>query len=411
MVRISRENITFSGGLGPIQALADDPLSLEIKPLTVFIGPQGTGKSLVSQFLYFFHDAKYLLSQYSDQQGPESAVRNVLESIRAGEANAKALASFITTSKVHIDYFRKYRGNARKQIRKIALYQSNRRIEPLSPFKNKVSEWFQTWLEKPAAADMRSSTLFVPAERTFFSHFINSNPKFLAHHALPLGTREFASMLIRSADVQQNWYDRFDPVPPKEAREIENIVSEALAMKTAYARKGTYARNWLFTPLGSDKSLQIELASSGQMSAWPFVFVAQALFGLPENERPRFIHIEEPENHLHPDAQIALVKLLAYLANKGFRLVITTHSLFVLFVLNNLAMAYDKLGEAEFDNLPKNTLRLKPEDTAAYLFADNTIRNIMDESGQIDDSLLERVLGELDVEQNKLMTYKVLWGE
>jgi predicted ATPase len=47
-----KESIQIEGGFGPIQS---EPLTkIDISPLTVFIGPQGTGKSLISQMLYFF---------------------------------------------------------------------------------------------------------------------------------------------------------------------------------------------------------------------------------------------------------------------------------------------------------------------------------------------------------------------
>ena len=42
-----REQLKIEGHLGPLKAL-DAPLTLEISPLTVLIGPQGTGKSLIS---------------------------------------------------------------------------------------------------------------------------------------------------------------------------------------------------------------------------------------------------------------------------------------------------------------------------------------------------------------------------
>ncbi|MEN8217246.1 MAG: hypothetical protein ABFS56_12935 [Pseudomonadota bacterium] len=37
-----------------------------------------------------------------------------------------------------------------------------------------------------------------------------------------------------------------------------------------------------------------------------------------------------------------------------------------------------------------------------------TIKNIIDKPGHINESLLEQVLGDLEVEYNKLLTYKVL---
>ncbi|WP_343608181.1 AAA family ATPase [Chryseobacterium oranimense] len=50
------------------------------------------------------------------------------------------------------------------------------------------------------------------------------------------------------------------------------------------------------------------------------------------------IIIDEPEINLHPDNQIILTRLLARLINKGFRLLISTHSDYVVREINNLIM-------------------------------------------------------------------------
>lgn len=50
------------------------------------------------------------------------------------------------------------------------------------------------------------------------------------------------------------------------------------------------------------------------------------------------IIIDEPEINLHPDNQIILTKLFARLINKGFRLLISTHSDYVVREINNLVM-------------------------------------------------------------------------
>ncbi len=50
------------------------------------------------------------------------------------------------------------------------------------------------------------------------------------------------------------------------------------------------------------------------------------------------IIIDEPEINLHPDNQIVLTKLFARLANNGFRLLISTHSDYIIREINNLVM-------------------------------------------------------------------------
>jgi hypothetical protein len=57
------------------------------------------------------------------------------------------------------------------------------------------------------------------------------------------------------------------------------------------------------------------------------------------------IIIDEPEINLHPDNQIILTRLFARLINKNFRLLISTHSDYVVREINNLIMLSSKKDE------------------------------------------------------------------
>lgn len=52
--------------------------------------------------------------------------------------------------------------------------------------------------------------------------------------------------------------------------------------------------------------------------------------------RGDLIIIDEPEMNLHPDAQVVLARVLALLVNKGLNLLISTHSDYIIRELNNL---------------------------------------------------------------------------
>lgn len=406
-----KERIRIEGGLGPIQAIKE-PIELELLPITIFIGPQGTGKSLVSQLLYFFRDAKYLLARYSGQQGPEMEVGKVVDGIRAGDLTSRnALTSFLTTSQVRVsyEYENQENTNGRKLERTISMSQKSRKITPIQPFTREIESWLQQWIsDLSVSGQVLPNALFVPAERSFFSRFLNSDPGILGTKGLPLTMREFARTLGEAADTYQLWQEQGEQ-RPKEANDIEDLVMDALGGQAISARKGSYTRRWQWLLKNSSRPIELEMASSGQMEAWPLVFTAQAMFGRERERWPIFWHIEEPETHLHPRAQVAIVKLLAYLVNQGFRIVITTHSLVVAYVLNNLTLAYDQLGDKEAERVPEVQVRLDPAKVAAYLFADGKVKKIIDESGQIDEGLLGEVLGDLQVEFNRLTTYKVLW--
>ena len=404
----NQETIEIKGHLGPIKALKS-PLTLTMAPLTVFIGPQGTGKSLVSQLLYFFRDAQYLISTYSHQEGPEKSVRKVLDAIRSGESTERAFASFVMDRQVDIAYAQQSQAGSRS--RSISLYESNRTIRATGDFSKDIKSWLTALVEDPSVSSkLEAEALFIPAERSFFSRLINSNPAGLGDRSLPITMREFSRFLIQAANTHQGWQEQ-NQEKPYEVNEIDALIAHELRGRAIFSKRGPYARRWQWMPEEGRRPIEIEMASSGQMETWPMVSIAQAVFAWEPSQRPLFLHIEEPETHLHPSAQIAITKLLAYLCNKGFRLVITTHSMFVLYMLNNLVLANKNLPHKEFDDVPDVSQWLPREQLSAYLFAEGTVTSIRDSiTGELDESRLSSVLGELEVQYNHIQSYGVLWS-
>jgi predicted ATPase len=83
------------------------------------------------------------------------------------------------------------------------------------------------------------------------------------------------------------------------------------------------------------------------------------------------IIIDEPEINLHPDNQIILAKLFARLINKGFRLLISTHSDYVVREINNLIMLSSNNAEV-FELRKKFNYKdneyIKKEDVEVHYF-------------------------------------------
>lgn len=83
------------------------------------------------------------------------------------------------------------------------------------------------------------------------------------------------------------------------------------------------------------------------------------------------IIIDEPELNLHPDNQVILARIFAKMLNKGFRLLISTHSDYIIRELNNLMMLYsDKEGIGDIIKKYNYSIdeKIAPEQVAAYLF-------------------------------------------
>jgi len=111
------------------------------------------------------------------------------------------------------------------------------------------------------------------------------------------------------------------------------------------------------------------------MESWPF-FALGKVYGSVKKDLS--FYFEEPETHLHPKAQVEVVKTIAYLISRGHRFVITTHSPFILYVINNLIqahMAYD-------GNPPEGEFSINPDHVAAYCLGDNP-RSIVDEETKL----------------------------
>ena len=77
--------------------------------------------------------------------------------------------------------------------------------------------------------------------------------------------------------------------------------------------------------------------------------------------------IEEPESHLHPAMQVEFTRQLAALVRAGVRVIITTHSEWVLEELANI-VRLSGLSKAERKGIAGGDVALRPEEVGAWLF-------------------------------------------
>lgn len=104
--------------------------------------------------------------------------------------------------------------------------------------------------------------------------------------------------------------------------------------------------------------------------------------------------IDEPEIGLHPDNQILLIRILAKMINKGLRLLISTHSDYIIRELNNLIMLSTANSNTQISDLAqaynyhKNEF-ISPNDVGAYLFNYNEKGEIVVENLSIENNGFE----------------------
>jgi len=91
--------------------------------------------------------------------------------------------------------------------------------------------------------------------------------------------------------------------------------------------------------------------------------------------RGDFILIDEPELNLHPDNQVIIARIIAKIVNKGFKVLISTHSDYIIRELNNLIMLKNKPNFAKKYNYSDDIL-LAHNQVCAILFHYNTRKSV-----------------------------------
>lgn len=104
--------------------------------------------------------------------------------------------------------------------------------------------------------------------------------------------------------------------------------------------------DFLYRPNGWKSELQLMNASSMVSEMTPLILYLR--YVIVEGQT---LIIEEPESHLHPKIQIQLTRLLALLVQAGVKVIVITHSDWVVSCLNNIVLR-KRNESASGENLP-----------------------------------------------------------
>lgn len=114
--------------------------------------------------------------------------------------------------------------------------------------------------------------------------------------------------------------------------------------------------------------LDLHVTSSATIELLPLIVFLKHFTKI----KNRFLVIEEPEAHLHPRAQILMARFIVMLVNAGAKILITTHSDYMLEEFNNCINLYNStpelIKEHSLDDGMGEKIYLKEEDIAVYLF-------------------------------------------
>ncbi|MDE0014912.1 MAG: AAA family ATPase [Candidatus Poribacteria bacterium] len=148
-------------------------------------------------------------------------------------------------------------------------------------------------------------------------------------------------------------------------RVAEQLETELLEGKVEVKRSTPEAYpEFLYRPEPAEEALRMSHSSAMVSELAPLVLFLRGIVGAGD-----LLIIEEPESHLHPGAQTKIAQTIARLVRAGVRVVITTHSNFLLQQIGNLIREGElrKHGEPTSESADY----LKAEEVGAWQFHKN----------------------------------------
>ncbi len=121
----------------------------------------------------------------------------------------------------------------------------------------------------------------------------------------------------------------------------------------------------------------------------------------------QILMIDEPESHLSPGNQVLMARLLAFCVNKGIKVLITTHSDYIIKEINNLIMLHQDFGYKQ-----KFLKKHKKEYTENDHLDPNSVKAYICEKGSLSPcDIDERGIKEMSVFDDAIDNINLVCGE
>ena len=304
--------------------------SVDLKPLTIFMGPNNTGKSYMATLVY-------ALLRVFGQQPPSPSEDNPASALDAELSRLFAPLSTLAREQNGVNTLTI--GVGRREPHASVSYSlppdsSGLRCEPAQT----APDW--------TAERLPPQCHYLPASRSWIASADKS-----------------ASLPGAGADFTRHWRQLMAGQPlPAPATEAIGRVAEFLEGAILLGGVIEVQRPGGPAP-GKGLALPLRRASSAVSELAPLILFLKYLIGKDD-----LLILEEPESHLHPAAQLQLARGIARLVNAGVQVLITTHSSDFIDQINNL-ISMSNVSEKTARSLELEQEEcLYPEQVSAYGF-------------------------------------------
>ena len=250
--------------------------------------------------------------------------------------------------------------------------------------KKTVEEFFDEFLYSATWNDRRSETHYLPAARSGIMQSHRVIASSLVANATRVGLDPFPALPTFSgvtADFLQQLIHYEDE---RSADELMKNLADALEREVLEGKiRGNTALaggipDFVYQPRKTEENIRLTRASSMVTELAPVVLLLRNAIA-----RGDMLIIDEPEAHLHPAAQTEMAKTLGRLVRAGVRVVVTTHSDWLLMEIGNL-IREGELEQKTSESISEGPLpsSLQPSDVGVWLFrkdetsASSTVKEI-----------------------------------
>lgn len=196
----------------------------------------------------------------------------------------------------------------------------------------------------------------ITCERTGASVFRN---EFIIYKNLALEDDE---SIDRLKELRERFEFKGYPLPIRKDLDFVLRFNEAVANKSFIAQNHPEIISLLSTVVGGEYAIQepniVKFKPTGKDVSLTLVESSSSVRSLTElnfylkhkAEKGQILMVDEPELNLHPEAQRKIARILARLVNVGVKVLITTHSDYIIRELNALIMMKN-ISEAHFQTI------------------------------------------------------------
>jgi energy-coupling factor transporter ATP-binding protein EcfA2 len=414
---------------------------LEFGKITVLIGPQSSGKSLLCKLAYFLGKELVELSARSISNGSswDEYLRDASKAFWSRFSSGDKLIQLGSEMKFSSyqyevaltwgadpnllvfrfsEFFvKQYESLLADPIQGVPAASGALIPGGISSIARKEEVWIA--LNRLLSQSILEAVVYIPAGRAFFTS-TSKGFALLQNVGIDSITREFAAQIQWDSRWAEGMFASRRGVTDEMKRSMTDILHGFVKIDSGVPR---------FID-SEGRKLPLEVVSTGVQEMIPLFNILEQLMytreHLVEAERATYIpahpkkpvsskpliYLEEPEANIFPKTQYDLVRLFTRLANDpilNFGWVITTHSPYILSSFNNLLEAWQVAAakpdaKAEVAKLIEERYWIRPSDFKAYCIHDGKLESIMDEeTGLINGNYLDGVSNEIGSQFDELL--------